>query len=127
MEGFADASTSVAEYPPETFRIFGNACSYYRITYSMFRVFFYFFCMLPGWEPLTNLPQRNFYKTFTRPVAKVLLMAAFTYQLVYWGWVKLEKNEMMEDKRREIRGLEETLERVSGGKVKGEDIRYKGL
>ncbi|PQE31978.1 Inner membrane assembly complex subunit 17 protein [Rutstroemia sp. NJR-2017a WRK4] len=75
----------------------------------------------------TESPTRNFYKTFTRPVAKVLLMATFTYQFVYWGWVKLEKDEMMEDKRREIRGLEETLERVSGGKVKGEDIRYKGL
>ncbi|PQE26017.1 Inner membrane assembly complex subunit 17 protein [Rutstroemia sp. NJR-2017a BBW] len=83
-------------------------------------------CSPSGTSRLPSL-QRNFYKTFTRPVAKVLLMATFTYQLVYWGWVKLEKDELMEDKRREIRGLEETLERVSGGKVKGEDIRYKGL
>jgi len=38
--------------------------------------------------------QIGFYKTFTRPIAKVLLMATFTYQLVYWGWVKLETDEV---------------------------------
>jgi hypothetical protein len=38
--------------------------------------------------------QRDFYKTFTRPVAKVLLTAVFTYQLVYWAWVKLETDEI---------------------------------
>ncbi|KAM3076009.1 hypothetical protein ACMFMF_005353 [Clarireedia jacksonii] len=75
----------------------------------------------------TESPTRNFYKTFTRPVAKVLLMATFTYQFVYWGWTRLEKNEMMDMKRKEIRGLEETLEKVSEGKLKGEDIRVKGL
>jgi hypothetical protein len=131
MEGFADDSASVAEYPPETFRVFGISCSYYGITYCTLRTLFYFLCILSIWRPSLTLlflsPQRNFYKTFTRPVAKVLLMATFTYQLVYWGWVKLEKDEMMENKRKEIRGLEETLERVSGGKVKGEDIRVKGL
>lgn len=39
-------------------------------------------------------PQRDFYKTFTRPVAKVLLTAVFTYQLVYWTWMKLETDEI---------------------------------
>ncbi|KJZ75559.1 hypothetical protein HIM_05022 [Hirsutella minnesotensis 3608] len=37
--------------------------------------------------------QTQFYKTFTRPVAKVLLLAVFTYQVVYWSWVKLEADE----------------------------------
>lgn len=42
--------------------------------------------------------QGNFYKTFTRPVTKVLLMAVFTYQLAYWGWVKLEQDEIRADR-----------------------------
>lgn len=37
--------------------------------------------------------QSQFYKTFTRPIAKVLVVAVFTYQFVYWGWVKLEADE----------------------------------
>ena len=37
--------------------------------------------------------QSQFYKTFTRPVAKVLLIAVFTYQLIYWSWVKLDTEE----------------------------------
>ena len=40
----------------------------------------------------------GFYKTFARPVAKVLLMATFTYQLVYWTWVKLEKDEIKKER-----------------------------
>ncbi len=46
----------------------------------------------------TNSPsQKDFYKTFTRPVAKCFLLAIFTYQLVYWAWVKLETNEIKAD------------------------------
>ncbi|KAK1829621.1 hypothetical protein QBC39DRAFT_356010 [Podospora conica] len=36
----------------------------------------------------------DFYKTFTRPVAKCLLLALFTYQLTYWAWLKLEMDEI---------------------------------
>jgi hypothetical protein len=36
----------------------------------------------------------DFYKTFTRPVAKCLLFALFTYQLTYWAWLKLEQDEI---------------------------------
>ncbi|TVY47723.1 Inner membrane assembly complex subunit [Lachnellula occidentalis] len=43
-------------------------------------------------------PHIGFYKTFSRPIAKVLLMATFTYQSVYWGWVYLEKGEMKAQK-----------------------------
>lgn len=39
----------------------------------------------------------QFYKTFTRPVFKVLLTAVFTYQVFYWSWVKLEADEMRRD------------------------------
>lgn len=43
-------------------------------------------------------PQTEFYKGFTRPIAKVLLVAVFTYQLAYWGWVKLEHDEIMAER-----------------------------
>ena len=46
--------------------------------------------------------QVAFYKTFTRPVAKVLLLATFTYQLAYWTWVKLEKDEIKREKNCEL-------------------------
>jgi hypothetical protein len=47
--------------------------------------------------PLTS--QIGFYKTFARPVAKVLLMATFAYQLSYWAWVKLEKDEIRSERQ----------------------------
>lgn len=42
--------------------------------------------------------QSQFYKTFTRPVAKVLLVAVFTYQVAYWSWVKLETDEVRSER-----------------------------
>lgn len=36
----------------------------------------------------------DFYKTFTRPIAKVLLLAVFTYQVAYYGWRKAESSEI---------------------------------
>ncbi|KAJ0168856.1 hypothetical protein CTA2_9820 [Colletotrichum tanaceti] len=48
----------------------------------------------------------GFYKTFTRPVLKVLLMATLTYQIAYWSWTKLEQDEIRAEKGREIEGLE---------------------
>jgi len=38
--------------------------------------------------------QSQFYRTFTRPIAKTLLIAVFIYQLAYWSWVKLETDEI---------------------------------
>ena len=43
--------------------------------------------------------QSDFYKTFTRPVAKCLLMAMLTYQLAYFAWVKLETDEVKEERQ----------------------------
>ncbi|KAK3327560.1 hypothetical protein B0T19DRAFT_422103 [Cercophora scortea] len=51
-------------------------------------------------------PTGEFYKTFTRPVAKCVLVAIFTYQLVYWGWTKLEHDEIVADRKAEISRLE---------------------
>ncbi|KAL2068672.1 hypothetical protein VTL71DRAFT_15010 [Oculimacula yallundae] len=66
----------------------------------------------------TVSPHVGFYKTFTRPVAKVLLMATFTYQLAYWGWVYLEKGEIRRQKTAEIEGLEKELVALTSGTEK---------
>ncbi|KAK3378143.1 hypothetical protein B0H63DRAFT_451953 [Podospora didyma] len=44
--------------------------------------------------PSSKSATGNFYKTFTRPVAKCLLLAMLVYQIAYWGWVKLEQDEI---------------------------------
>ncbi|KAG5941879.1 hypothetical protein E4U53_007322 [Claviceps sorghi] len=51
-------------------------------------------------------PTSQFYKTFTRPVAKVLVLAVFTYQFAYWGWAKLEADEHQRRINVEIAKLE---------------------
>ncbi|KAG9243620.1 hypothetical protein BJ878DRAFT_110868 [Calycina marina] len=58
-------------------------------------------------------PHVGFYKTFTRPIAKVLLIATFTYQLAYWGWVYLEKEEIKKEKSDQIGMLEKQLEELT--------------
>ncbi|KAK4250374.1 hypothetical protein C7999DRAFT_38679 [Corynascus novoguineensis] len=51
-------------------------------------------------------PTGAFYKTFTRPVAKCALLAVFVYQLVYFGWSKLETEEIKQGRQAEIVRLE---------------------
>jgi hypothetical protein len=43
----------------------------------------------------TRQPTRagTFYRSFGSPIFKCFLMALFTYQVVYWGWMKLESIE----------------------------------
>ncbi|KAH6606344.1 hypothetical protein Trco_005497 [Trichoderma cornu-damae] len=36
----------------------------------------------------------QFYKTFTRPTGKILVLAVFAYQVAYWTWTKLEADEV---------------------------------
>lgn len=51
-------------------------------------------------QPVHQLPSQqrpSFYKTFSRPIFKVALMAIFTYQLAYYGWMKLETDEIRSD------------------------------
>ncbi|OHW91125.1 hypothetical protein CSPAE12_10286 [Colletotrichum incanum] len=57
----------------------------------------------------------NFYKTFTRPVLKALLMATLTYQIAYWSWTKLEQDEIREEKGKEIEGLEARVAELQAG------------
>jgi hypothetical protein len=47
---------------------------------------------------LTSVVQVGFYKSFGRPVAKVFLGAICVYQAAYWGWKKLEVDEMKREK-----------------------------
>ncbi|KAH7062354.1 hypothetical protein B0J12DRAFT_735908 [Macrophomina phaseolina] len=42
--------------------------------------------------------QRAFYRDFGAPVAKVFLGALVTYQVLYWGWLKLESLETKDEK-----------------------------
>ncbi|KAK0392215.1 hypothetical protein NLU13_1712 [Sarocladium strictum] len=55
-------------------------------------------------------PTAQFYKTFTRPVAKVLLMAVLTYQVVYYGWTRLETDELRAEADETLKGLEAQVE-----------------
>lgn len=50
-----------------------------------------------------------FYRSFSAPILKCFLGALFTYQLAYFGWMKLETIEEAHDKRGEIKGLQEEL------------------
>ncbi|KAK1243534.1 hypothetical protein MKX08_001672 [Trichoderma sp. CBMAI-0020] len=51
----------------------------------------------------------QFYKTFTRPIGKVLVLAVFTYQVAYWTWLKLEADEHREETDATIAALETTV------------------
>ncbi|KAK3374015.1 hypothetical protein B0T24DRAFT_679392 [Lasiosphaeria ovina] len=67
--------------------------------------------------PPSRSPSGNFYKTFTRPVAKCLLLAMFVYQLAYWGWVKLEQDEITGE-RKEIALLEGQVRSLQEAKAR---------
>jgi len=51
---------------------------------------------------------RAFYSTFGSPILKSFLGALFTYQLLYWTWMKLESLDIKEEKT-EISKLESEL------------------
>jgi len=44
----------------------------------------------------------GFYKNFGRPIVKVFLGAVFTYQITYWLWIKLETDEVKQQKRSKL-------------------------
>ncbi|KAL7913615.1 hypothetical protein GGI35DRAFT_475472 [Trichoderma velutinum] len=57
----------------------------------------------------TKQPSAVFYKTFTRPIGKVLVLAVFTYQVAYWTWTKLEADEHRAEADETIAALENTV------------------
>ncbi|KAH6640917.1 hypothetical protein F5144DRAFT_562022 [Chaetomium tenue] len=62
-------------------------------------------------------PTGAFYKTFTRPVAKCALLAVFVYQLVYFGWAKLEAEDIKEERQAEIVRLEAQVRGLEAARV----------
>ncbi|KAF2016066.1 hypothetical protein BU24DRAFT_422393 [Aaosphaeria arxii CBS 175.79] len=50
-----------------------------------------------------------FYKSFASPIVKCFLGALFTYQVTYWGWMKLETLEEKRGYDDEIRDLKDQL------------------
>ncbi|KAK0665561.1 hypothetical protein QBC41DRAFT_327628 [Cercophora samala] len=58
-----------------------------------------------------------FYKAWTRPVAKTALLAVFVYQLAYWGWSKMEVDEIKEQKKAEITRLEAQVKKLQDDKA----------
>lgn len=57
--------------------------------------------LLSDWQsigPSLTCTKVGFYKSLGRPIAKVFFGAVFTYQVVYWLWVKLETDEIRDRK-----------------------------
>lgn len=59
---------------------------------------------------------RAFYSDFGSPILKVFLGALFTYQALYWGWMKLETLDVRDEKNAEIAALEGQLRGLTEGK-----------
>lgn len=53
---------------------------------------------------------------------KCFLGALFTYQLAYFGWMKLETIEEMHDKKIEIKGLQTELAGTIAARRDAEDV-----
>ncbi|CAK7241850.1 MAG: hypothetical protein STHCBS139747_003321 [Sporothrix thermara] len=68
------------------------------------------------WNSSSSEPSAysSFFKTFGRPITKVCLMAVFTYQLVFFGWTKLEQDEIRSE-RQEISLLEAKVKDLQEG------------
>ncbi|KAK2784691.1 hypothetical protein FQN52_008919 [Onygenales sp. PD_12] len=58
-------------------------------------------------------PHIAVYKSFTRPFLKVFLGGVLTYQIIYWGWLKLEMDEEKVKRNDEIAELEKKVREVS--------------
>ncbi|KAK4939854.1 hypothetical protein LTR10_019921 [Elasticomyces elasticus] len=58
--------------------------------------------------PVDTQPEKpiNFYKTHGRAFFKAITLAFLTYQIAYWAWLTLETEEVMDQKKREIKSLE---------------------
>ncbi|KAL4986928.1 hypothetical protein BDW68DRAFT_178321 [Aspergillus falconensis] len=54
------------------------------------------------------------YKVFASPFAKVFLGAVFTYQVIYWTWVKLEMEEVKVGKNKQLAALEKEARELTG-------------
>ncbi|KAF2657350.1 hypothetical protein K491DRAFT_330740 [Lophiostoma macrostomum CBS 122681] len=65
----------------------------------------------------------TFYRSFGSPILKCFLGALFTYQVTYWGWMKLESLEEVQDKEvDEIEGLKDELRDLLRKKAEAERL-----
>ncbi|KAF2242551.1 hypothetical protein BU26DRAFT_609888 [Trematosphaeria pertusa] len=84
----------------------------------------------PPPNPTPNEPSRTsaFYRTFASPLLKTFLGALFTYQVLYWGWLKLEVIEEKVQKQGEIMGLKEELKNaVVERRERAREVAEKGV
>ncbi|KAL2854308.1 hypothetical protein BJY01DRAFT_205897 [Aspergillus pseudoustus] len=54
------------------------------------------------------------YRLFASPFAKVFLGAVFTYQVIYWTWVKLEMEDVKEGRNKDVAALEKEVRELTG-------------
>ncbi|KAL4927901.1 uncharacterized protein BDV17DRAFT_292176 [Aspergillus undulatus] len=69
-----------------------------------------------GQQPNAYKEGMSRYKAWASPYAKVFLGAVFTYQVIYWTWVKLEMEEVKVGKGQQLAALEREVREVTGGK-----------
>ncbi|KAI6090881.1 hypothetical protein F4821DRAFT_12044 [Hypoxylon rubiginosum] len=71
-------------------------------------------------QPQAQAPEgslnNTFFKTFGRPIAKVFLLAIFTYQVSYYFWVRAEQDETRSEMRATIADLEARIEQLEKAK-----------
>ncbi|KAL4913155.1 hypothetical protein BDW62DRAFT_193138 [Aspergillus aurantiobrunneus] len=70
----------------------------------------------PPQQPSAYKEGMSRYKHFASPFAKVFLGAVFTYQVIYWTWVKLEMEEVKADQNKQLAALEKEARDLTGGK-----------
>lgn len=64
-------------------------------------------------------PHRDFYRQFGLVTFKNFLIAMFTYQVIYWSWLKLESEETKRQMGGEVKSLEGEIRRMSKEKAAG--------
>ncbi|KAL3465383.1 hypothetical protein BJX64DRAFT_253078 [Aspergillus heterothallicus] len=67
-------------------------------------------------EPSSYKQGMSRYRLFASPFAKVFLGAVFTYQVIYWTWVKLEMEEMKEERNKDVAALEKEVRELTSKK-----------
>ncbi|KAI7229428.1 hypothetical protein KC330_g7435 [Hortaea werneckii] len=56
---------------------------------------------------------RDFYRMFSRPLIKNFLIAVAVYQVLYYGWAKLESIDVKREKEGEMRSLQGEIDRLT--------------
>lgn len=56
--------------------------------------------------------QLGFYRSFGRPIAKVFLGAVFTYQVIYFAWVKLDVEDVKDKKSSSLNSIKQKTPKI---------------